>query len=68
MDSPLIFHAIQFASAAHTGQYRKNPKVPYLIHPLRVSKILSLGQPDPSPPAAPRATMVFVQSARRPLV
>lgn len=40
MDSPLIFHAIQFASAAHAGQYRKNSRVPYLIHPLRVSRIL----------------------------
>lgn len=40
MDSPLIFHAIQFASAAHAGQYRKGTKVPYLIHPLRVAKIL----------------------------
>ncbi|MBL0157931.1 MAG: bifunctional (p)ppGpp synthetase/guanosine-3',5'-bis(diphosphate) 3'-pyrophosphohydrolase [Bryobacterales bacterium] len=40
MDSALIFHAIQFASAAHAGQYRKNTRVPYLIHPLRVSKIL----------------------------
>lgn len=40
MDSPLIFHAIQFASAAHAGQYRKGSKVPYLIHPLRASKIL----------------------------
>ncbi len=40
MDSALIFHAIQFASAAHAGQYRKNTRVPYLIHPLRVAKIL----------------------------
>ncbi len=40
MDSPLIFHAIQFASAAHAGQYRKNSKVPYLIHPLRVARII----------------------------
>src|SRR5450759_5094926 len=40
MDSALIFHAIQFASAAHAGQYRKNTRVPYLIYPLRVSKIL----------------------------
>ncbi|MBI4889667.1 MAG: bifunctional (p)ppGpp synthetase/guanosine-3',5'-bis(diphosphate) 3'-pyrophosphohydrolase [Acidobacteria bacterium] len=40
MDSSLIFHAIQFASAAHAGQYRKGTRVPYLIHPLRVSAIL----------------------------
>jgi len=40
MDSALIFHAIQFASAAHAGQYRKGSRVPYLIHPLRVANIL----------------------------
>ena len=40
MDSALIFHAIQFASAAHAGQYRKGTRVPYLIHPLRVSQVL----------------------------
>ncbi len=40
MDSPLIFHAIQFASAAHAGQYRKGTRIPYLIHPLRVAAIL----------------------------
>lgn len=40
MESPAIFHAIQFAAAAHAGQFRKNTRVPYLIHPLRVSKIL----------------------------
>lgn len=40
MDSPLIFHAIQFASAAHAGQYRKGTRIPYLIHPLRVAATL----------------------------
>lgn len=40
MDSSLVFHAIQFASAAHAGQYRKGTRVPYLIHPLRVASIL----------------------------
>jgi (p)ppGpp synthase/HD superfamily hydrolase len=40
MDSALIFHAIQFASAAHAGQYRKGTRVPYLIHPLRVAQVL----------------------------
>jgi len=40
MDSPLIFHAIQFAAAAHAGQYRKGTRIPYLIHPLRVAAIL----------------------------
>jgi len=40
MGSALIFHAIQFAAAAHAGQYRKGSSVPYLIHPLRVAKIV----------------------------
>ena len=40
MDSALIFHAIQFASAAHAGQYRKGSRVPYIIHPIRVAEIL----------------------------
>ncbi|MBI5281019.1 MAG: bifunctional (p)ppGpp synthetase/guanosine-3',5'-bis(diphosphate) 3'-pyrophosphohydrolase [Candidatus Solibacter usitatus] len=40
MDSALIFYAIQFASAAHAGQYRKGTRVPYLIHPICVARIL----------------------------
>ncbi len=40
MDSPLIFFAIQFAAAAHSGQYRKGSKVPYLIHPMRAAATL----------------------------
>ena len=40
MDSALIFQAIEFAAAAHSGQYRKGSRIPYITHPLRVSQIL----------------------------
>ncbi len=36
----LIFKAIEFATKAHSGQYRKGSLVPYIIHPIRVCKIL----------------------------
>ena len=36
----MIFDAIEFAAKAHRNHYRKGTKVPYLIHPMRVSKIL----------------------------
>lgn len=35
-----LFRAIEFATKAHTGQYRKVTKIPYVIHPLGVAKIL----------------------------
>ena len=35
-----IFEAVRFAAEAHTGQFRKGSRVPYLIHPLNVAKIL----------------------------
>jgi len=38
--SQRIFQAIEFAAKAHTGQFRKGTKVPYIVHPLGVSKIL----------------------------
>ncbi len=38
--SQRVFQAIQFATKAHTGQFRKGTKVPYIIHPLGVAKIL----------------------------
>jgi len=38
--SQRIFQAIEFATKAHTGQFRKGTKVPYIVHPLGVSKIL----------------------------
>lgn len=36
----MLFEAIEFATKAHSGQYRKTIKVPYIIHPLGVVKIL----------------------------
>ena len=36
----MIFQAIEFAAGAHRGQYRKGSKIPYIIHPLNVGKIL----------------------------
>lgn len=36
----MIFEAIEFAARAHRGQYRKGTKIPYIVHPLGVGKIL----------------------------
>lgn len=36
----LIFRAIQFAAAAHAGQYRKGTPVPYIVHPLNAARVL----------------------------
>ncbi len=42
-----IFAALRFAAEAHEGQFRKGTRIPYLIHPLRVAKILlDYGCPD----------------------
>ncbi|HBE45365.1 MAG TPA: phosphohydrolase [Deltaproteobacteria bacterium] len=38
--SERIFNAIEFAAKAHKGQYRKGTNIPYIIHPIRVAKIL----------------------------
>ncbi len=38
--SERVFKAIEFATKAHTGQFRKGTKVPYIVHPLGVAKIL----------------------------
>ncbi len=35
-----IFSAIEFAAHAHAGKFRKGTKIPYIIHPLSVAKIL----------------------------
>lgn len=35
-----IFAALRFADEAHSGQVRKGTRIPYLIHPLNVAKIL----------------------------
>ena len=37
----MIFKAIEFATKAHSGQYRKGTKIPYITHPLNVAKILT---------------------------
>jgi (p)ppGpp synthase/HD superfamily hydrolase len=36
----LIDKALQIASKAHEGQYRKNTKIPYITHPVAVGMIL----------------------------
>lgn len=36
----MVFKAIDFAVRAHRGQYRKGTSIPYVIHPLNVSRIL----------------------------
>ncbi len=36
----MIFKAIEFATKAHSGQYRKGTKIPYITHPLIVAKTL----------------------------
>ncbi|NIO09688.1 MAG: HD domain-containing protein [Deltaproteobacteria bacterium] len=38
--SQRIFQAVEFAAKAHSGQFRKGTRVPYLIHPLGVARIL----------------------------
>ena len=40
MPEHAIFHAIEFAAHAHAGQYRKQTRLPYIIHPLSVARIL----------------------------
>ena len=35
-----IFDAIEFAARAHRGHCRKGTKIPYIVHPLAVAKIL----------------------------
>ncbi|NTW48797.1 MAG: bifunctional (p)ppGpp synthetase/guanosine-3',5'-bis(diphosphate) 3'-pyrophosphohydrolase [Chlorobiales bacterium] len=40
MKSPLLFDAIEFATKAHSGQFRKGSALPYIVHPLGVGKIL----------------------------
>jgi (p)ppGpp synthase/HD superfamily hydrolase len=43
----MIFKAIEFAARAHSGQYRKGTKIPYIVHPLGVGKILiDFGSPE----------------------
>lgn len=35
-----LFEAIEFAAHAHSGQFRKGTRVPYIVHPLAVAKLL----------------------------
>lgn len=36
----MIFDAIEFAARAHRDHFRKGTKIPYIIHPIGVAKIL----------------------------
>ena len=36
----MLFRAIEFAARAHAGQYRKQTKIPYIVHPLAVCQML----------------------------
>jgi len=36
----MIFRAIEFAARAHRDHYRKGTRIPYIVHPLNVTKIL----------------------------
>ena len=38
--SEILFRAVSFASDAHTGQYRKGTKIPYIVHPISVMETL----------------------------
>jgi (p)ppGpp synthase/HD superfamily hydrolase len=40
MNNARIFEAIEFATRAHTGQYRKASRLPYIYHPTSVARIL----------------------------
>src|SRR3989339_205196 len=37
----LIFKAIEIATKTHAGQFRKSTRIPYIVHPLNVAKILA---------------------------
>ncbi len=39
-NNTLLFDAIEFATQAHRGQFRKGTRIPYIIHPLNVARIL----------------------------
>jgi (p)ppGpp synthase/HD superfamily hydrolase len=43
----MIFDAIEFAAAAHRGQYRKGTLIPYLVHPLSAARtVIAAGYPE----------------------
>ncbi|HEY44163.1 MAG TPA: HD domain-containing protein [Anaerolineae bacterium] len=37
---PVLFDAIEFAMHAHRGHFRKGTRIPYIVHPLNVGRIL----------------------------
>lgn len=39
-ETSILFDAIEFATLAHRGQFRKGTRVPYIVHPLNVAKLL----------------------------
>lgn len=42
-----LFEAIEFAVRAHAGQFRKGTRVPYIVHPMGVAKLLiETGYPE----------------------
>lgn len=44
----MVFEAIEFATRAHAGQYRKGTRIPYILHPLRVGTLLiEVDSPEP---------------------
>jgi (p)ppGpp synthase/HD superfamily hydrolase len=44
----MVFEAIEFATRAHAGQYRKGTRIPYILHPLRVGSLLiEVDSPEP---------------------
>lgn len=49
----MIFQAIEFAAAAHKGQYKKGTRIPYIVHPLNAARVLiEAGCRDPLVTAA----------------
>ena len=42
----MINRAIEFATKAHAGQYRKGTKRPYIVHPIEVGDIVSMMTQD----------------------
>lgn len=40
MKNEQVFKAIEFATQAHHGQFRKGTEIPYILHPLGVAEIL----------------------------
>jgi (p)ppGpp synthase/HD superfamily hydrolase len=42
-----VFQAIEFATKAHGGQFRKGTKIPFIVHPINVGrKLIELDAPE----------------------